>query len=138
MEGFLILLIPALVCVSIAAAVRRKNAEGTNDRPPAGPYRQPVPPQGTGQHGRPVPPQGTWQHVPPQNVGQNVPPRPVVLSAEGTASQEGECVEENPNHCAVEHPEEKAPAAPAARFTASELKNGILMGEILGRPKGWN
>lgn len=129
MEGFLILLIPALVWVSIAAAVRRKNAEGTNDRPPTGPYRQPVPPQGAGPYRQPVP---------PQNVGQNVPPRPVVLSTEGTASQEGECVEENPNHCAVEHPEERASAAPAARFTASELKNGILMGEILGRPKGWN
>lgn len=60
-------------------------------------------------------------------------------SSEGFASQEGQCIEPNPNHCAVEHEEDSVYAseikdeAPVV-FNRENLVQGIIMAEIL-KPK---
>lgn len=61
------------------------------------------------------------------------------VSSEGFASQEGQCIEPNPNHCAVEHEEDSVYAseikdeAPVV-FNRENLVQGIVMAEIL-KPK---
>ena len=62
------------------------------------------------------------------------------VSAEGSESSEGKCIEENANHCAVEHEadsvyaseitDERTPA-----FTRDDMVKGIIMAEILSKPK---
>ena len=65
--------------------------------------------------------------------------RPEFVSTEGMASQEGQCIEPNANHCAVEHFEDtvydseisdKVPV----KFDREYLVQGIIMAEIL-KPK---
>lgn len=64
----------------------------------------------------------------------------VFVSTEGTASQEGSCVEPDANHCAVEHIEdtvyqtEITDEAPV-KINRESLVQGIIMAEILSKPK---
>ena len=64
----------------------------------------------------------------------------VFVSAEGSESQEGKCIEEDANHCAVEHFEdtvyqtEISDEAPVY-FNRESLVQGIIMAEILSKPK---
>lgn len=53
---------------------------------------------------------------------------------------EGECIEEHPNHCAVEHQPDSVYATEISdsenvSFTREQLVNGIIMAEILSKPK---
>ncbi len=60
-------------------------------------------------------------------------------SQEGTKSTEGECVEPNPNHCAVEHFEDTVYTSEIGKeesdFTREDFVKGIIMAEILSKPK---
>lgn len=59
-------------------------------------------------------------------------------SMEGTASTEGECIEENPQHCAVEHlPDDvyDADTGFAVDFDRRKLLSAMIMGEVLNAPK---
>ena len=62
------------------------------------------------------------------------------VSAEGSESTEGKCIEENANHCAVEHEADSIYASEIAdertlAFTRDDMVKGIIMAEILSKPK---
>ena len=66
--------------------------------------------------------------------------RGTFVSTEGTASTEGECIEENPDHCAVEHEDNAIygnEIGSEKRFNVSHktLVNGVIMAEIISKPK---
>lgn len=79
-----------------------------------------------------------------QEIGKKLPKeqliRPEYVSAEGSVSQEGKCIEPDANHCAVEHFEDTVYAneitdeAPV-KFDREHLVQGIIMAEILSKPK---
>lgn len=58
---------------------------------------------------------------------------------EGTESSEGMCIEPNANHCAVEHFEDTVYASEIGNteneFTHKDFVKGIIMAEILSKPK---
>ena len=59
-------------------------------------------------------------------------------SAEGTAGTEGECIEENPQHCAVEHlPDDAYDEVTdfGDEFDRKALLRAMIMGEVLNAPK---
>ena len=60
-------------------------------------------------------------------------------SAEGSESNEGKCIEENPAHCVVEHSEDSIYATEIGNenndFTREDFVKGIIMAEILSKPK---
>ena len=64
----------------------------------------------------------------------------VFVSYEGSESYEGKCIEPDANHCAVEHVEDEifqteiADEKPA-RFNRENFVQGIIMAEILSKPK---
>ena len=61
------------------------------------------------------------------------------VSVEGTNSSEGKCIEPNANHCAVEHSEDSDYASEitdeAVAFSRDDIVKGIIMAEILSKPK---
>ncbi|MBE7092224.1 MAG: hypothetical protein E7365_03470 [Clostridiales bacterium] len=66
--------------------------------------------------------------------------RPDFISSEGYGSQEGECIEPNANHCAVEHMEDtvydtEIKDETVVDFNRENLVKGIVMAEILSKPK---
>lgn len=64
----------------------------------------------------------------------------VFVSTEGSESHEGKCIEKDANHCAVEHIEDSvyqteiSDEAPK-KFNRESLVQGIIMAEILSKPK---
>ena len=59
-------------------------------------------------------------------------------SAEGSESDEGKCIEPDPQHCAVEHPEETIYSTEIGTepvFSKDDFVKGIIMSEILSKPK---
>ncbi len=60
-------------------------------------------------------------------------------SEEGRESNEGKCIEPNANHCAVEHFEDTVYASEIGSenidFTREDLVKGIIMAEIISKPK---
>ena len=152
------LIIIIFIIVSIVAAVNKNKTSNT----PGQPGSRPVPPQpspgnnpGNRQPYRTAPPQAGRSGMP----GRAVKPAPgaaktpmqeeyerflkrqaarEALSPEGKPSTEGECIEPNPNHCAVEHQEDAAYRQTENEFIdveKQELMKGILWSEILGKPK---
>lgn len=64
----------------------------------------------------------------------------VFVSMEGTESQEGKCIEPDANHCTVEHYEDSVYASEIAdektpKFNRENLIQGVIMAEILSKPK---
>ena len=64
----------------------------------------------------------------------------IFVSQEGTESQEGKCIEENANHCAVEHIEDtvyqtEITDETPVKINRESLVQGIIMAEILSKPK---
>ena len=60
------------------------------------------------------------------------------VSNEGTSSSEGTCIEENPQHCAVKHEENDdiyVLNGENTSFNRQDVVKGIIMSEILGKPK---
>ncbi len=62
------------------------------------------------------------------------------VSTEGSESNEGKCIEPNANHCAVEHEADSIYLSeitdePASAFTRDDMVKGIIMAEILSKPK---
>ncbi len=60
------------------------------------------------------------------------------VSNEGTSSSEGTCIEEDPQHCAVKHEETDdiyVLSGENASFDRQDIVKGIIMSEILGKPK---
>lgn len=62
------------------------------------------------------------------------------VSSEGSESSEGKCIEPNANHCAVEHTEDSVYASEIGMeesncFTHEDVVKGIIMAEILSKPK---
>ncbi len=61
------------------------------------------------------------------------------VSMEGTESFEGKCIEPDANHCAVEHLEDSVYASEIGMeenaFTHEDIVKGIIMAEILSKPK---
>ena len=84
----------------------------------------------------PQTPPAPSQDPAPRPARQNVrPAERVWVSPEGTASDEGECVEENPQHCAVEHSEEPAYLLDSVvTLPRGELARAVVISEILGKP----
>ena len=149
------------IIVAIVAAVN-KNKTPNNPRQPGS---RPVSPQqgpgnipGNGQPNvRPNPPQ--TGRPPRPNTGaatqpaQGMAKTPMqeeyerflkrqaareALSPEGKPSTEGECIEPNPNPCAVVHHEDPAYSQEQNELIdmdKQELIKGILWSEILGKPK---
>ncbi len=60
-------------------------------------------------------------------------------SEEGRESNEGKCIEPNANHCAVEHFDDTVYASEIgienSDFTREDLVKGIIMAEIISKPK---
>lgn len=59
-------------------------------------------------------------------------------SAEGSESDEGKCIEPDPQHCAVEHIEETVYSNEIGiepSFSKDDFVKGIIMSEILSKPK---
>lgn len=60
-------------------------------------------------------------------------------SEEGRESNEGKCIEPNANHCAVEHFDDTVYASEIGTensdFTREDLVKGIIMAEIISKPK---
>ena len=80
----------------------------------------------------------------PQGVNENIRSTELEygksFSMEGTKSTEGECIEENPKHCAVEHIEDSVYVneitdTSEVAFDRQDLVKGIIMAEILSKPK---
>lgn len=64
----------------------------------------------------------------------------VFVSTEGMESQEGKCIEPDANHCSVEHEEDSVYSSEItdeahAKFNRESLVQGIVMAEILSKPK---
>ena len=64
----------------------------------------------------------------------------VYVSAEGSESQEGKCIEPDANHCSVEHTADSVYASEitdeaSPKFNRESLVQGIIMAEILSKPK---
>ncbi len=62
------------------------------------------------------------------------------VSTEGSESNEGKCIEPDANHCAVEHDADSVYLTeitdePASAFTREDMVKGIIMAEILSKPK---
>ena len=156
------LIVILFIIISIVAAVNKNKTPNSPGQPPNG--RPTTPPNGsyTGPQHPPYTPnpanntQPQRPYMPPKNTAAS--PRPETktpmqeeyerflkrqaardaFSPEGKPSAEGECIEPNPNHCAVEHQQDTAYAqnqSDALNIEKQELIKGILWSEILGKPK---
>ena len=136
--GFVVFIIAAIF---IAVRVI-KNAE--NAQPPAKPGTQPNAAQtrNTGEM-KPYPHPGYPK--PPaqrQQKGAQSPKKaaPVQVKVQEMSTHEGECIESEPEHCAVKHSPDSVYATeisdePKIDFSREQLVNGIIMAELLSKPK---
>lgn len=140
--GFVIFIIAAIF---IAVRVI-KNAE--NAQPPAKPGAQPNAAQArnTGEMkpyphpGYPKPPAQRQQKAaqnPKKAASAQVKAQ---LKAQEMSTHEGECIESEPEHCAVKHSPDSVYATeisdePKIDFSREQLVNGIIMAELLSKPK---
>ena len=141
--GFIFAFLPLIVFLIVRAKMSQAEAQTPQTppvRPQTPPERPPVRPQ-TPPERPPVRPQTPPERppvrsqAPAQRPIRQARPERVWVSPEGTASDEGECVEENPQHCAVEHSEEPAYALDsAANLPREELARAVVVSEILGKP----
>lgn len=103
--------------------------------------RTPNMPPNTGAFGRAAQPAPGMAKTPMQEEYERFLKRQAAreaLSPEGKPSTEGECIEPNPGHCAVEHHEDAAYSQTQNEridMDKQELIKGILWSEILGKPK---
>ena len=62
------------------------------------------------------------------------------VKAQEMSTHEGECIESEPEHCAVKHSPDSVYATeisdkPKIDFSREQLVNGIIMAELLSKPK---
>lgn len=72
-----------------------------------------------------------------QNAARTKQAKP---KTEEMSTREGECIEKDPNHCAVRHTPDSVYAneitdEPRQAFSREQLVNGIIVAELLSKPK---
>lgn len=84
--------------------------------------------------GYPVPP----GKKPVQKQAKNVAAKAAAAKEQEMSTHEGECIETEPVHCAVEHTPDSVYATEISDkpdISREQLVNGIIMAELLSKPK---
>lgn len=137
--GFVVFIIAAIFIIVRVV----KNAE--NAQPPAKPGTQPNAAQPARQM-KPYPHPG-YPKPPAQKAAEKVKAAgfqkksaPAQVKVQEMSTHEGECIENEPEHCAVEHTADSVYASeisdePKNDFSREQLVNGIIIAELLSKPK---